>query len=309
MSRLDPEARALIDLARNAEDGTVEDRTRVRRKVAAALGLTAAGVAGHEAVDSGVQSSLAPLADSAARANGLALVERASGEMLTVATAAQSGGFLGLSASVVLHAAAFLLGGALLGGVAWVAVGGGSTVDVKAGTSLEAPVSVPARESESGTSSSDRSSKPLPLVPQPETPGTPPEAPGADSPISPEDLPMLPERVAQSSAARPGAKRGGNAPQPWVGSSLADEARGLAAVHEALREGEHTLALARLDAMDRRPGGVLGEERLVARVLSLCGLSRVEEAEAVAREVQSVAPESPLLPRLGASCAKGALSP
>jgi hypothetical protein len=60
--------------------------------------------------------------------------------------------------------------------------------------------------------------------------------------------------------------------------------------------------------MDRRPGGVLGEERLVARVLSLCGLARVSEAEAIARRVESVAPESPLLPRLGASCASGALS-
>jgi hypothetical protein len=302
MTGLDPEARALIDLARSAEDGSMEDRARVRRRIAAALGIGAASLSMHEALESGVKSSLAPLSERAA-SQGLAFAERASGEMFTVAAAAPSGGLFGIS-SVVLHAAAFLVGGALIGGAAWLAVdmreAPTESRALSGAASKPASVTRPQMPSPAEAAEDGRGA----LVPQPEAPRA--------KPIRPEDLPMLPEPNAAPPAAtpRPARRATGTGPaNSQTGSSLADEAREVAAVHQALREGRHALALSRLNAMDRRPGGALAEERLVARVLALCGLSRVAEAETVARQVQSVAPESPLLPRLGASCAKNALSP
>jgi hypothetical protein len=299
MTGLDPEARALIDLARSAEDGSMEDRARVRRRIAAALGIGAASLSMHEALESGVKSSLAPLSERAA-SQGLAFAERASGEMFTVAAAAPSGGLFGIS-SVVLHAAAFLVGGALIGGAAWLAV------DMREAPTesraLSGVASKPVSETRPQMASPAEAVEDArgALVPQPEAPRA--------KPIRPEDLPMLPESNAAPPAPTPRPARRATGNHSQTGSSLADEAREVAAVHQALREGRHALALSRLNAMDRRPGGALAEERLVARVLSLCGLSRVAEAETVARQVQSVAPESPLLPRLGASCAKNALSP
>lgn len=311
MTELDSEARALIDLARGAEDGSLEDRTRVRRKIAAVLGMGAFAVSTHEAIGSGVKASLAPLTESAPGASANALVQRASGEMLAVSTAAKSAGLLGASQAIVLHAVAFLFGGALLGGAAWLMVGG-DTNPVEARE--PAAVSLP-----SPNADDSRSAAPTSPTEQAEQAGSAetaeqlvprPETPVVESPIQPEDLPMSPKAGSRAASSQRSAARTGTAvaASSGTGLSLAEEARDVAAVQEALREGRPTLALSRLDAMDRRPGGILGEERLVARVLSLCGLNRVAEAEAVARQVHDVAPESPLLPRLGASCAKGAVT-
>lgn len=313
VTELDPEARALIDRARPAEDATPEDRARIQRRLAQVLGAAAIGVAAHEVVESGVQSSFAPLSE-AARAVG----ERTSGEVLrSAAIAAKSAGVLGGAQAFVMHAAAWIAGGALLGGAAFLTLRAVNTADEPE------PVAVTAAPRDPKLSGSDRTSRgdapaeatreAAPqddgsLVPQPEPLTAPP-------PIRLEDLPVLPPGasaradVRSSGSPREATRRPAPTASSRAGSSLAEEARGLAAVHEALRAGDPTLALSRLDAMDRRPGGVLGEERLVARVLALCGLGRVEEAGAIARRVQKVAPESPLLPRLRGSCAKDALTP
>lgn len=306
MNRLDPDTRALIELARGAEDGTSEDRARVRRKIAVALGFGATALAARGVLDSGIQSSLKPFNESASEVagNGVALAERVSGEMVSAA-AVKSAGVLGISPGSVLYAATFLLGGALIGGMAFLAVGREQASSEQASERGTRGVDRASRaagleEVEKPPHSQGRSTE-LALAPQPETPGM-------NSPIQPEDLPLLPETASQAPLPKAVPRRATPAARHRSGPSLSEEARDLSAAHEALREGNHALALARLDTMDRRPGGVLGEERLVARVLSLCGLGRVDKAEAIARRVQNVAPESPLLSRLQASCAKGALS-
>jgi hypothetical protein len=332
MTELDPDARMLIQLARPNEGATPADRARVRRRLSAVLGAGVIAAGTREALDSGIQTSSTPLPDSA----GHTLLERVSGEVLRVAPVAKSAGLLAAAPALAMHAAALLLGGALVGGTAWFAARAVSDLEPTSAHALTAPA---ARGAENGVSGGDapakseRASALTPgetrvsesLVPQPEPLDAEPSSPADElAPIQLEDLPVLEDsRDAKASRAGRGARtqradrghdnssKGGvgrKAASERRGSWLAEEARQLAAVHEALREGDHTLALTRLEAMDRRPGGVLGEERLVARVLSLCGLARVGEAEAIARRVESVAPESPLLPRLGASCANGALS-
>lgn len=305
MNRLDPDARALIELARAAESGTAEDRARVRRKVSAALGIGVVALAGRGALDSGVRAALDSGTDFAPNGSS-ALAERISGEMVGGA-AAKSAGLLGISPGSLLYAATFLLGGALIGGVAFLAIGQTVTEDRPefAVRSAQSGGAVPRVEEGAETRrSADHSlEKPAASLLGPAEPSM------VKEPIQPEDLPLLEEKAQESPPPR-GSLRRAAAPaaQTRSGLSLSEEARDLAVVHEALREGNHDLALSRLDAMDRRSGGALGEERLVARVLSLCGLARVGEAESIAQRVQSVAPESPLLSRLQASCAKGALS-
>lgn len=322
MTELDPEARALIDMARPAETSTLADRARIRQRVTATLGLGGAALAAREVLDSGVEASFSPLADPAT--TGLGVAERVSGEVLRVATgsATKAAGLFGISQSLVLQAAALLVGGALVGGSAWWAwqsVDEPESLPMPSATATETPSDLLPKQRANPPEEHARVPPEEPaLVPQPVPLGT------AD-PVQLEDLPVLEPEAERSvpvrRTARAGFRRaagpqgakalaaeasGAPARSPKA-LSLADEARELSAIYQALQGGNPASALARLETLERHPGGALTEERLVARVLSLCGLGRVEEAETLARRVQNVAPESPLLPRLSGSCARGVM--
>jgi len=73
----------------------------------------------------------------------------------------------------------------------------------------------------------------------------------------------------------------------------------------ALSAGDATTALSLLDRhASQFPSGALVVERMAARVFALCELGRVDEARGVARAFLKAAPNSPLVPRVTASCAK-----
>jgi len=86
--------------------------------------------------------------------------------------------------------------------------------------------------------------------------------------------------------------------------SLAHEISLLRAARAALEGGDPEEALALLHRHARLwPHGVLAEERLATRVLALCALGRLAEARITAHQLESVAPHSPHLARVHASCA------
>lgn len=279
MSDVDSEMRALIALARRVENPTLADRARVRRGIAVTLGAagaaaTSAASGAERAVESGTHFA-AP----------------------SIPAAAKAGAWLGALKGSFGQAVLWVALGTATGGGAWYLARSSPAESPKppAPAVVGAAPAVPAEA---------RGSVPAtPPLAAPAEPAAPSAAPAEEELefVSPE--PPAAEASRELPAPRAPARAAAALPR----LSLAEEARELSAVHAALHRGESAAALARLDAMDRRRGGALREERLAARVLSLCALGRVREAESVARRFQSLAPESPLLPRLTASCAQRVL--
>jgi len=86
--------------------------------------------------------------------------------------------------------------------------------------------------------------------------------------------------------------------------SLAEETRLLQAAQRELARKNASAALALLDEHAARfPRGVLAQERSAARVLALCDLGRSGDARRAAEAFVRSSPQSPLIPRLRASCA------
>jgi outer membrane protein assembly factor BamD (BamD/ComL family) len=85
--------------------------------------------------------------------------------------------------------------------------------------------------------------------------------------------------------------------------SVSAEVALLQRAQRSLAAGDAAAALALLDRHQRRfPSGALVAERLAAQVFALCELGRVERARTLAQEFSRVAPNSPLVPRVAASC-------
>jgi hypothetical protein len=115
---------------------------------------------------------------------------------------------------------------------------------------------------------------------------------GVEAEQEPADDPRAPEEDPDAALA------------PAPGSdSLAGELALLRRARSALdrRDADAALALAKQHAA-RYPRGTLRQERLATQVLALCGLQRTEEARVLARELERVAPRSPHLMRIRASC-------
>jgi hypothetical protein len=84
------------------------------------------------------------------------------------------------------------------------------------------------------------------------------------------------------------------------------EVAALSAAQHALRSGDATGALARLDAYAAEfPHGTLRQEHSATRVLVLCALGRRDEARSEAQSFLQDAAQSPLAARIRASCAGG----
>jgi hypothetical protein len=115
---------------------------------------------------------------------------------------------------------------------------------------------------------------------------------GAEAEQQAADAPRAPEEETVAALA----------PAP-VNDSLAGELALLRRARSALdrRDADAALALAKQHAA-RYPRGTLRQERLATQVLALCGLRRTEEARVLARELERVAPRSPHLMRIRASC-------
>lgn len=156
MNTLDPKARELIALARRAEQPTLHDRQRVRRRISAALGGATIAAAAHRALDSSAD---------------------AAGHSVSGAAAANSAGILG--SLQTLHAALWVAAGTLIGGVTWVVVASRDSaeppaVSVQRGGVTEVP-SAPVPDAES-SGPSPIQPEDLPMLPV-ETASAPVAAP------------------------------------------------------------------------------------------------------------------------------------
>ncbi|WP_437853841.1 hypothetical protein [Sorangium sp. So ce363] len=126
-------------------------------------------------------------------------------------------------------------------------------------------------------------------------------APAPPRPLDPgaEDAARAPSTGGgEREPARP---RGG---QPARPSTLAAEMALLREAQDAVRDGDPSAALDRLDDLGARfPEGQLREERMAARVLALCAAGQAREARAEAERLLGEAPGSVHAGRVRASCA------
>jgi hypothetical protein len=135
--------------------------------------------------------------------------------------------------------------------------------------------------SETAPSHSTAETIPRPAVTSRDTPAS-----------SPSGLPST--RAHSNSSAQPPRPK-----PPSSASSLRAEARGLAEVQRALRDGQPNEALRLLEAQQRSfKAGVLDEEREAARVLALCEAGRVAEARKAADRFVVAHPNSPSAARV-----------
>jgi hypothetical protein len=138
-------------------------------------------------------------------------------------------------------------------------------------------------------------------------PATAPHAPAVEpAPASPAaaSTPDAPSSPAVEAAAAEAADAPRADPAaPPLADPLGDELALVRRARAALARDQlaEALSLSRQHA-SRFPHGTLRQERLATQILALCGLQRSEEARVLARELERVAPRSPHLMRLRASC-------
>jgi Tfp pilus assembly protein PilF len=86
---------------------------------------------------------------------------------------------------------------------------------------------------------------------------------------------------------------------------LREETAQLRQAQQALRGGQAARAMAMLDEQNRLfARGVLGQERMVTRILALCALGRRGEAQRLGAALERSSPRSPHLATLRNSCAR-----
>jgi hypothetical protein len=142
----------------------------------------------------------------------------------------------------------------------------------------------------------ERTAPPPPTVPaEPRVVVPAPPVPVASS--VPSDAPEV-AQPAPSRAEERGARTQSRSEE------LAAEVALLAQVNVAINGGQAGRAFALLRDYDRRfSPGVLREERAAAGVLALCAAGRVDAARSSAERFEKRWPRSPLLGRIGGSCA------
>jgi hypothetical protein len=149
----------------------------------------------------------------------------------------------------------FPLGSWVLGGLGALAIGAAVVLAMHPSTTASSRVAAPMSSSISTVES----------------------APSAAVPsVNADDLPVQNHAESPSLLPRPGT-RSSVARSP--SDSLPEEVRLLSKAEQQLNAGHAAEALSTLGEHERRfPGGALAEERLAARVQSLCALGRVNEA-------------------------------
>lgn len=112
-----------------------------------------------------------------------------------------------------------------------------------------------------------------------------------------------PARSKASGAPPAKAPPSVSAAAPPAEDPFAAETRGIRGAHSALQGGDPRRALEMLDEQSAAyENGQLQAERTAARVLVLCKLGRVEEANATAARFLRDNPRSPLLDRIRSGC-------
>ena len=296
MSDMKEDAQALFDIARSAHEPTSRDHERVLRGVlmrgAIAAGVTSAGV-------------------GSAAAKGL------------------------LATSRVASTLKILAGFAILG-----AAGAGA---YRVSTAERVPSAVHAAPPSPGKQEREQKLVPAPdvrasenqaalqLPPAPEPSPNAAELPKPRAPSSAaasvveragREATETPSRSDERAVAPPPAASPPAAPAPAASHSfptdappsaatgepastvtLTREARALADVQRALREGRSAAALVMLAAQNREfASGALGQEREAARIMALCSAGRSAEGRAAAGRFLAANPGSPLATHIRSSC-------
>jgi hypothetical protein len=275
MTRVPGDLQTLCRLARQHEDPSEEERQLVRAKLAARL----AG------------ASAAALATSLS-ANSAAVTTTAAGTGQALAGVAASGA----NKAVALSGVAAWLGGS-------VTVGVGVALVVQAMSASPPPVELPAVAASTASvttapaTTATTTTAPLATVTvAPEAPVGPEIAPVSSGTVEPPAKPTPAARVREAVASP--VRDTVNVPL-----SLEREARALAEVQRALRDGRGSEALTLLAEQDRRyPSGALGAERAAARALALCAAGRFREARPLAERFSRDHARSPLAERVRRKC-------
>ncbi len=109
------------------------------------------------------------------------------------------------------------------------------------------------------------------------------------------------EPLAAAEASASAVRQPSKAPNSSL--RLQDEAALLAQVQGALRNGQASVALGKLESYDRRfPGGMLRSEADAARVFALCGAGKVDKARAAAARFVQRYPNAPATARVQSAC-------
>ncbi|WP_437974916.1 hypothetical protein WMF11_43065 [Sorangium sp. So ce295] len=291
MSEPSDKARALLRAAR-ADGLAPSDKARLRAALAGKLAVGAPQEPSGEAPT----SPPAPLAGSGA-----------------------GGGVLAGNAAGGVLSGKMLAAGALIGAVAFAGgfFTGRATLDVPPPASAAPPASAPAAPPPAMTPPAMTPPAMTPPevappaaapvdAPAPTAAPPPPREARAVAPAPPRPLDPSAEDAARASSTGDGEResarpRGG---QPARPSTLAAEMALLREAQDAVRDGDPSAALDRLDDLGARfPEGQLREERMAARVLALCAAGRAPEARAEAERLLGEAPSSVHAGRVRASCA------
>ncbi len=270
MSDFSPEARGLLDAARDGDEMPRADKTRHRKQLLAQVAIASAVGAGATLVAKG------------AAANGVAIAGAGAGTATVTAVGAIAGTSL-----LTKVAAVFVMVGVVGGG----AVGVSSLGRDRSTPSAPAPTAVAPARVESASNQ---------IKPQ-----TPLEV-SAPTPVleaQPEQLPAAPPaRSAKASSAVTPSAPTEPEPKPRK-SSLESETLLLRHAHEMLQAGNASRALSLLDEHARSyPHGALVEERGAQRIFALCALGSTARARSEAAIFLSERPNSPLAPRVRTSC-------
>ena len=144
------------------------------------------------------------------------------------------------------------------------------------------------------------------LVPAPvELPGAEASSPGA---VPAPEIGAVPDKAAllRARGAAAAARHARDSQAEEGGSTLARELALLQRARRALNRNDAQLALGIVQSLDERfPNGVLMEERVATRILSLCQLDRVEEAREQGHRFLLDHPRSVYAERVRHSCAGG----
>lgn len=297
MSGLSPDARAILDAARDGDDPTATDRERIRHAVFASVGgaVVASGGAASTAA--------ASVTGSAAAATGTAATAAAAGTA-AAGTAAATGTATALGGGLALKLVGVLVATGVTVGT--VALDPWPSRDPSAGDFEGVPVAETVGEPDVGDEDARSVEEPRDV-----TGGVAAAEVEAELPLDADgdsahdrDRDSAHDHVRDHDRVHDRARVLDGDRLPPTPPTLDPAELGLLrAAHTALREGAPGAALGQLDEHARRfPDGMLAAERRAARALALCALGRVAEGSVEADAFLAAHPGSPLAARVRTAC-------
>lgn len=275
MTELGSIERNLLAALAEADEPTQSDRERVRalvlQRVATATGIAAAtwvagssGAAGSAAASSSVTA--------AATGGGVAL---SGGAAATGAAATGTAAVAGLKGLVAAKVAATVLGVSLAGGAGWYAMN--STAP-----GPEQPQAVPAA-----------------VAPAVAAPAAQVAAPARPAVEMPEATPVEPSEEAAPAKEHKAART----TERSAADRLGEEAELLKSAQQAVNNGDSATALALIQKhATKYPNGVLSQERLGMRAITLCRAGDSVQGAAAAKRFLANNPSSPISDRVRSAC-------